>query len=153
MIEDSSSPCLSDVNDHLRVAAHRTGDGGKVTVETVGAVDQYTAPLLSSCLRAQTRRRGLRELFLDMERVTFLGAAGLFVLAQARRRCLMRGARLVVWCNGRPAVLRPLQLTGMSELLSSGPAAIEARSADVLRGAGPAERAYHEPTSSQTVPG
>ncbi len=55
---------------------------------------------------AGTRRR--------LAPVTFSGAAGVTVLAQAHRRCRTRGARLVLRCAGRRRVLRSRQLTGLA---------------------------------------
>ncbi|WP_222268996.1 STAS domain-containing protein [Modestobacter marinus] len=89
----------------------------QVVVEVVGEVDAFTAPLLEACLQSQTDRRGLTELVVDLEQVTFLGAAGIASLASAHRRCRSRAARLVLHC-GRRRVLRPLQLTGLSELVT-----------------------------------
>jgi anti-anti-sigma factor len=80
-----------------------------MVVQVTGEVDAYTAPLLQLCLDSQATQRGLRELVVDLEQVTFLGAAGNTVLAQAHRRCRMRGARLVIRTGGRRNILRPLQ--------------------------------------------
>jgi anti-sigma B factor antagonist len=91
---------------------------GRVVVEVVGEVDTYTAPLLELCLHSQATQPGLRELIVDLERATFLGAAGMSVLAQANHRCRGRGARLVVRSGGRRTVLRPLQLAGLAEVIA-----------------------------------
>jgi len=85
---------------------------GRVVVEAVGEVDSSTAPVLDICLRSQASQPGVRELVVDLARVTFLGTAGIEVLVQADRRCRGRGVRLVVRTGGRRAVLCPLQLTG-----------------------------------------
>ncbi|MGY1643020.1 STAS domain-containing protein [Geodermatophilus sp. SYSU D00703] len=94
---------------------------GRVVVEVVGEVDSYTAPALDLCLTSQARRRGVRELVVLLGPVTFLGAAGVSVLAQADRRCRMRGARLVIRTGGRPALLRALQLSGLADLVAVDP--------------------------------
>jgi anti-anti-sigma factor len=91
--------------DQLLAVTTLPGTGpGRVVVEVTGEVDTYTAPLLGACLHSQSGRRGLRELIVDLEQVTLLGTAGVAALAQARRRCRMRGARLVVRCDGRRGV-------------------------------------------------
>jgi anti-anti-sigma factor len=95
-----------------------------VVVEVVGEVDAFTAPLLEACLSSQSARGGLTELVVDLERVTFLGAAGISTLAQAHRRCRMRAARLVVRCSHR-RVIRHLQLSGLSELVALEPPAVQ----------------------------
>jgi anti-sigma B factor antagonist len=107
---------LHEVIDLLRVTAHPIDGHGRVVLEVAGEVDHYTAPLLSSCLGTECHRAGLRELVVDLDAVTFLAAAGLSVLAQARRWCSTRDARLVLWCSGRRAVLRPLHMAGLSDL-------------------------------------
>jgi anti-anti-sigma factor len=101
----------------LSVTVRSGGPRGQVVVEVVGEVDAFTAPLLEACLQQQTDRRGLTELVVDLEDVSFLGAAGIASLASAHRRCRSRAARLVLRC-GRRRVLRPLQLTGLSELVA-----------------------------------
>ncbi len=91
---------------------------GQVVVAVVGEVDTLTAPMMGACLQSQARQRGLRELAVDLTKVTFLGAAGVTVLAQVHRRCRMRGARLVLDCGDRGAVLLPLQLAGLAEAVA-----------------------------------
>lgn len=104
-------------DDLLWVAARPIDVRGRVVVEVVGEVDHYTAPLLGSCLRGQTARRGLRELVVDVRRVTFLAGVGLALLVEARERCAARGVRLALRCDGRRAVLGSLELAGLSALL------------------------------------
>lgn len=103
----------------VRTLAHR--HPGSVAVHVVGEVDSYTAPALDLCLQSQARQPQLRELVVHLEQVTFLGAAGITVLAQAHHRCRTRGARLVIRTGGRPCVLRPLQLTGLADLVAVDP--------------------------------
>lgn len=96
-------------------------DDGRILVSVVGEVDHYTVPLLSACLNAHIGRRGVRELVIDLEGVTFLSAAGLAALEHTRRRCMAQGTCLRLRCNARGAVLRPLQLTGLAELFTIDP--------------------------------
>jgi anti-anti-sigma factor len=88
---------------------------GRVVVQVTGEVDTFTAPLLELCLDSQAEQHGLRELVVDLEQVTFLGAAGVRALAVAYRRCRSRGTRLVLRGADRRRVLRPLQLTGLAD--------------------------------------
>jgi anti-anti-sigma factor len=98
---------------------------GRVVVEVVGEVDAYTAPVLDACLTSQSRRADVHELTVQLGRVTFLDAAGIKALARADRRCRRRGARLIIRTGGRRAVLRPLQLTGLADLVADDPAGTE----------------------------
>jgi anti-sigma B factor antagonist len=98
------SPAHRSAPDPEQLLAVTTLPGtgpARVVVEVTGEVDTYTAPLLGACLHSQSGRRGLRELIVDLEQVTLLGTAGVAALARARRRCRMRGARLVVRCGGK----------------------------------------------------
>ena len=114
-------PAARDTGQLLSVSVVPGGRPGRVVVEVTGEVDAYTAPALDVCLHSQARQRGLRVLVVDLSRVTFLGVAGVTVLAQAHRRCRMRGARLVLHTAGRRHVLRPLQLTGLADLVAVDP--------------------------------
>ena len=105
-----------DRSQLLSVTALPPARPGYAVVEVAGEVDTYTAPLLDACLTTQTRRRGVRELTVDIERVTFLGPSGVTVLAEAQRRCQVRGARLLVVSGGRRRVLRPMQLGGLDDV-------------------------------------
>jgi anti-sigma B factor antagonist len=103
----------------LSVSVGRVDDQRRLVVAVSGEVDQYTVPLLSSTLRNQCRVGSFHELVVDMEHVSFLGGAGLSALARARQECRKRGIRLRVRCKGRRAVIRPLHLAGLSDLLAT----------------------------------
>jgi anti-anti-sigma factor len=105
-------PTAADPGHLLSVHTVTDPRPGRVVVEVVGEVDSYTSPALDLCLRSQAAQPGVRELVVDLGRVTFLDAAGINVLVQADRRCRGRGVRLVVRTGGRRAVRRPLRLTG-----------------------------------------
>jgi anti-anti-sigma factor len=106
---------------------------GTVVVGVVGEVDTFTAPALGVCLHSQATQPGVRDLIVDLHQVTFFGAAGVSVLAQASSRCRMRGGRLVIRCGGRRSVLRPLQLTGFASDLAIDPPEPERRSTGASR--------------------
>jgi anti-sigma B factor antagonist len=110
MQSPSGAAAGPDPADLLWVAAHPPDRRGRVVVEVVGEVDDYTAPLLASCLQGQDRRRGLRALVVDLTGVRFLSCAGLTVLEAAAERCAARGTRLLLRCGDRRAVLRALEL-------------------------------------------
>ncbi len=129
MLHTPAPSTAPDTVQLLSVSVVPSGRPGRVVVEVVGEVDAYTAPALDVCLHSQARQGGLGVLVVDLSRVTFLGAAGVTVLAQADRRCRMRGARLEVHTGRRRRVLRPLQLTGFTDLVATDPT-----------GSGPQER-------------
>jgi anti-sigma B factor antagonist len=116
------SPLIPPPPTDLLAVTALPGDGsGRVVVEVTGAVDTSTAPLLDACLRTQSGRRGVRELVVDLEQVTVLAAAGVAVLAQAHRRCRLRGARFAVRSGGRRNVLLALELSGAADSAAVDP--------------------------------
>ncbi|MGY1815291.1 STAS domain-containing protein [Blastococcus sp. SYSU D00820] len=110
----------------LTVTTRRSRRPGRVVVDVAGEVDSWTIPALEICLQSQTGRPQVREVVVDLGQMTFLGAAGVGVLARAHRRARARGARFAVRTGGRRQVLRPLQLTGLADVVPVDPA-------DVLR--------------------
>ena len=89
-----------------------------VRVTAVGKVDSSSAPLLRTELEAALDGGDLRELVVDLDGVTFLDSAGLSVLAGAHRRAAGRDVHLRVLASSR-AVIRPLQITGLWDLLGA----------------------------------
>jgi anti-anti-sigma factor len=77
---------------------------GRVVVEVVGEVDTSTAPVVAACLHSQATRPDVRELVVDLEQVTLLGAAGMGVLARVEQECRVLGVRFVIRCGPRRAV-------------------------------------------------
>lgn len=102
----------------LSVTTVRGPHRGRVIVEAVGEVDAYTAPLLEACLRSRATVGGVRDLVVDLHRVTFIGAAGVGVLARGRDLCRAHGVRLLIRTGGSPRVERPLELTGLTDVVA-----------------------------------
>jgi anti-sigma B factor antagonist len=86
-------------------------------VTAVGEIDCNSAPQLREELDALLDS-GVRELVVDLAGVTFLDSAGLCVLAATHRRTLGQGAQLRVLASSR-AVIRPMQITGLWDLLAT----------------------------------
>jgi anti-sigma B factor antagonist len=89
-----------------------------VLLTVIGEVDSSTAPSLRALVDTAFAD-GARSLTVDLEGVTFLDSAGLCVLAAAHRRAAEGGVTLRVVASGR-AVVRPLQITGLYDLLAVG---------------------------------
>ena len=104
----------------LSTWSHHTGS--RTTVRVVGEVDLLTAPVLQEAL--DSARRRLRassahpELLVDLREVSFLGAAGLSVLAVVQLRCVTDGTTMRV-VGDQPAVRRPMELAGLRQLLAA----------------------------------
>jgi anti-sigma B factor antagonist len=89
--------------------------GPAVVVTAAGEIDSTSAPVLRQHLDALLDG-DVRELTVDLGRVSFLDSAGLCVLARAHRRAVRQDVRMRVLASSR-AVIRPLQITGLWELL------------------------------------
>lgn len=89
---------------------------GVVCVVATGEIDSSSAPGLRRTLDAVLDDPDVSEIVVDLAGVTFLDSAGLCVLAAAHRRLKGRGVRLRVLASSR-AVIRPLQITGLWDLL------------------------------------
>jgi anti-sigma B factor antagonist len=83
---------------------------GHMLVTVTGEVDIATAPQLRERIAAPAASG--RPLIVDLNRVTFIDAAGLGVLASAARRAAARGASLHAVC-ARHQVQRLFTITGL----------------------------------------
>lgn len=106
----------------------RTPDGGirltwqvsaaGVVVTVAGDVDMATAPQLDAGLaEAGEYATATVPLTVDMRETTFLGSAGLRVLADWHQRCAAAGSSLVLTGLQRP-VANVLRITGLDRLLT-----------------------------------
>ena len=111
MTATSLEPTPSDL-----VALAVSGAAPALRLTAVGEVDSSSAPLLRKHLDAVLDGDDVSELTIDLDGVTFLDSAGLCVLAAAHRRAVKDGVRLRVLASSR-AVIRPLQITGLWDLL------------------------------------
>jgi anti-sigma B factor antagonist len=102
--EDLVSLAVSGVAPHIRLTAS-------------GEIDSASAPVVRKYLDAVLEGE-VQEFTVDLGGVTFLDSAGLCVLAAAHRRALERDVRMRVLASSR-AVIRPLQITGLWELLGA----------------------------------
>jgi anti-sigma B factor antagonist len=89
---------------------------GSVCVVATGEIDSSSAPEFRRTLDALLDEPGVSEIVIDLGGITFLDSAGLCVLAAAHRRIKGSGVQLRVLASSR-AVIRPLQITGLWELL------------------------------------
>ena len=99
-------------HDSLTIGVRR--EPGYSVITVAGEIDIFTVARLREELFTLAGD-GL-PLTADLDRVTFLGAAGLGALAGAARRAAARGASLHVAC-ARPQTRRLLQLTGVDRTL------------------------------------
>ncbi|AFU02528.1 STAS domain-containing protein [Nocardia brasiliensis] len=100
---------------------------GVAVVRVGGEIDVLTAPKLATAIDDAQTTDTPHALIVDLSEVTFMASSGLTVLA-AGAQPNPRGTRLVVVAS-HPATLRPMQLTGLTDLLSVYPTVAEARAA------------------------
>jgi anti-sigma B factor antagonist len=94
-------------------------DGDSVVVVVVkGEIDMETAPVLREAIILGIGQTPGKPCVLDLTAVTFLGSAGLATLAEATQhaQALREPLRIVVDSN-RP-VIRPIQVSGLDDMLS-----------------------------------
>jgi anti-sigma B factor antagonist len=111
-----TAPSLDPMAGEL-VTIESSVTGPTSVVTAAGEIDSTTAPLLRKHLDALLDTE-VRELCVDLGQVSFLDSAGLCVLATAHRRAVRQDVRMRVLASSR-AVIRPLQITGLWELLSA----------------------------------
>jgi anti-sigma B factor antagonist len=97
------------------LALEVSGPSARPRVTATGEVDCSSAPELRTVLD-QLLDAAPAEIVIDLTGVTFLDSAGLCVLAAAHRQARAAGGRLRVLAATR-AVVRPLQITGLWQLL------------------------------------
>lgn len=90
--------------------------GSTARIAACGEIDSSTAPELRKAVDLAFAG-DLSELTVDLDQVTFLDSAGLCVLASAHRTAEERDVHMRVLASTR-AVIRPLQITGLWQLLA-----------------------------------
>jgi anti-sigma B factor antagonist len=91
--------------------------GPAAIVTAAGEIDSTSAPVLRDRLDSLLVTE-ISELTVDLTAVTFLDSAGLCVLAAAHRRAIRQDVAMRVLASSR-AVIRPLQITGLWNLLNA----------------------------------
>jgi anti-sigma B factor antagonist len=94
---------------------------GTVVIHALGEVDMATRRVLDVQLQAaETQVLPPAPVVLDLTGVTFLASMGLSLLVEHHEKCAEFGSHLVVVATAL-AVLRPIQLTGLDEVLTIVP--------------------------------
>lgn len=105
-------------DDQMMELAVAQLDGG-VVVRVVGEIDMVTSPRLQTVISEQVAARPA-AVVLDLDGTTFLGSSGLAVLVEADEEAREVGVRFAVSASTRD-VLRPLEATGLTELMEVHP--------------------------------
>jgi anti-sigma B factor antagonist len=94
--------------------------GGVAVVSVGGEIDLVTVKTLRDNLSPYLADPATMLVVCDLSQVKFLACSGLSVLLDTQETLNARGARLAVVANN-PAVLRPLTVTGLSDILDVSP--------------------------------
>ncbi|MFZ0120995.1 MAG: STAS domain-containing protein [Pseudonocardiaceae bacterium] len=100
----------------LRTVVRREGAAIVVVVE--GEVDLLTVGRLRAAVDEALRDAAGRPVVVDLTAVTFLGSHGLAALAEAASKAEGRREPLRLVVDETSAVIRPMQLTGLDEVLA-----------------------------------
>jgi anti-sigma B factor antagonist len=107
----------------LSIAVESIG-GRAVVLHLAGELDMVTAPGFAEQVQTHVTDRDQDgrsvTLILDLSDITFLGSAGLAVLAEARNLALARAVDVRVVARSR-TVLRPMEVTGLDKVLTVVP--------------------------------
>ena len=107
-------PYTPDFADHGLVTLAVSGSAAMPYLVATGEIDCTSAPHVQGRLE-QLLEAGARQLVIDLTAVTFLDSAGLCALATVHR--LSGGQVRIRVLAATRAVIRPLQITGLWELL------------------------------------
>ncbi len=91
---------------------------GTLVLAAVGDVDLETAPALSAAVIACIDQPGGQRCVLDLTEVTFLNSTGLTALLEATRHSEARRQVLPIVVDGNRPVIRPIQVTGLDDILT-----------------------------------
>ena len=96
---------------------HREVDGILVLTVT-GEIDMENAQALCAAITAAIDERRGEPCILDLTSVAFLGSAGLTALVRATSHARERREPLRIVVDSNRPVIRPIQVTGLDEVLS-----------------------------------
>lgn len=92
---------------------------GVLVVSASGELDMTTSPQLRQALGEALDEAGGAVVIVDVTSVTFVGSPGLAALFEAAINAKQRGGPLrIVVDHTRPAVVRPLQVSGLEAVLT-----------------------------------
>jgi anti-sigma B factor antagonist len=100
-----------------RFDMHHMVEGERAQVTATGEVDLFTAPDLKALLRDVIVEAGATDVTVDLTGATFLDSTGIAALFGAYRWLRARGGKLTILADD-PAIVQPLELTGLTEFVS-----------------------------------
>jgi anti-sigma B factor antagonist len=92
-------------------------EGERARVTATGEIDLFTAPELKAALRDAIVEAGATDVTVDLTSATFLDSTGIAALFGAYRWLRARDGRLTILADD-PAIVEPLELTGLTEFVA-----------------------------------
>lgn len=89
-----------------------------VVVEATGEVDLDTAPRLREAIAVALDEAADGACVVDLTGVTYLGSAGLTALVDATREAAARQEPLRIVVDANRPVIRPIEITGLDQVLN-----------------------------------
>jgi len=99
-------------------------------VAVVGELDMESTPALEHAVMTALDEASGVACIVDLTAVTFLGSAGLTALVNAANHAETRREPLRIVVDGNRPVIRPIQITGLDQVLSLYHTVEEALAAD-----------------------
>ncbi|MFC4852623.1 STAS domain-containing protein [Actinophytocola glycyrrhizae] len=99
----------------LRIDTRRIDDA--VVVDVAGEVDLDTAPRLREAIAVAIDEAGSGTCVVDLTDVPYLGSSGLSALLDANREAAARQAPLRIVVDANRPVIRPIEITGLDQVL------------------------------------
>ncbi|GAB1514004.1 STAS domain-containing protein [Actinophytocola sp. KF-1] len=106
-----------DPNARRRLRISQRTVDGTVVVEVVGEVDLATAPELQAAIVTALRAAGDGGCVADLTDVTFLGSPGLTALLNGTQEAEHRREPLKIVVDANRPVIRPIEITGLDQVL------------------------------------
>jgi anti-sigma B factor antagonist len=100
------------------VSIRRERVDGAVVVTVAGELDMLTTPRLRAAVSKALDEAMNEPVVLDLTNVTFLGSPGLAALVEAVRKAGQRGGPLRIVVDHTRPVIRPIELTGLDDVLA-----------------------------------
>src|SRR3954447_12265712 len=100
-----------------RFDMQRMVEGERARVTAIGEVDLFTAPELKGSLREVILEAGGIDVNGDLTSAAFLDSTRIAALFGASRWLRARGGKLTILADD-PAIVEPLELTGLTEFVA-----------------------------------
>jgi anti-sigma B factor antagonist len=100
----------------VNISSRRIGDALVIAVS--GELDMLTTPRLRAAVHTALQEADGATVVVDLTKVTFLGSPGLAALVDAVNEARRQGGPLRIVVDSARPVIRPIELTGLDDVLA-----------------------------------